>query len=314
MRRAINHLGIKGTVLVTSNRKPILNYATNNSTDTSYLINSVQKSMTAAMVMYEVEKGKLNLDDLLSKYYPDVAGADSVKISNLLDMTSGLDLQYGKQLGTPGYISDEVNIKHDEKYTVFDARKLGKWHYTSVNYIYLCGILSKLEHKSYEQLFRETYIKPLKLKQTEFLWASMSKLQAVNWVPGYQLQEGRYVKVNHAVAVRDAHNELGAGSIVMSNHDLAKTIEYILHGSLLTKQSREVLFKGKAPTYYNGGLYNLENYKAANGAGEGYYTFMRTTKGGKDMIIIQDNHTTAGQFGKMKRKVNRIMSIMLHFK
>ena len=99
----------------------------------------------------------------------------------------------------------------------------------------------------------------------------------------------------------------------MSNADLAKTIEYILHGKLLTKESRKVLFKGKAPSYYNGGFYNLKKYKAANGAGEGYYTFLRTTKGAKDMIIIQDNHTTHGEFGKIKKKVNRIMSIMLHF-
>ena len=88
MRRAINRLGIKGSVLVTSNMKPVLNYATNNSTDTSYLINSVQKSMTAAMVMREVQKGKLSLKDKLSKYYPNVAGAQKVRISNLLDMTS----------------------------------------------------------------------------------------------------------------------------------------------------------------------------------------------------------------------------------
>ncbi|MBW8013902.1 class A beta-lactamase-related serine hydrolase [Lactobacillus helveticus] len=313
MRQAINRLGIKGSVLVTSNRKPLLEYVTNNSTDTSYLINSVQKSMTAAMVMREVQKGKLKLDDPLSKFYPNVDGADNVKISNLLTMTSGLDLETDQQLGTPKFISDEANIAHDAKYTVFDGRKLGKWHYTAVNYIYLCGILSKLEHKSYEKLFRETYIKPLKLKQTEFLWSRMAKLKSAGWVPGYERSSGQFMRVDHDQAVKDAHNELGAGSIVMSNADLAKTIEYILHGKLLTKESRKVLFKGKAPSYYNGGFYNLKKYKAANGAGEGYYTFLRTTKGAKDMIIIQDNHTAHGEFGKIKKKVNRIMSIMLHF-
>ena len=311
MRRAINRLGIKGSVLVTSNMKPVLNYATNNSTDTSYLINSVQKSMTAAMVMREVQKGKLSLKDKLSKYYPNVAGAQKVRISNLLDMTSGLDLEKGQELGTKKFISDKANIAHDQKYTVFDAKKLGKWHYTSVNYIYLCGILSKLEHKTYEQLFHETYIKPLHLRRTEFLWSNMSKLRAVNWVPGYEMKEGQYVKVKRKTAVKDAHNELGAGSIVMSNSDLAKTIEYILHGNMLTKHSKQILFKGKAPTFYNGGFYNLKKYKAANGAGEGYYTFMRSTKDGKNMIIIQDNHTTTGEFGKVKKKVNHIMSIMM---
>ena len=55
----------------------------------------------------------------------------------------------------------------------------------------------------------------------------------------------------------------------------------------------------------------MKKYKSANGAGEGYYTFMRSTKDGKNMIIIQDNHTVPGEFGKIKKKVNRIMSIMM---
>lgn len=101
------------------------------------------------------------------------------------------------------------------------------------------------------------------------------------------MREGEYVKVNHAKAVKDAHNELGAGSIVMSNADLAKTMQYILAGKILTNKSRKVLFKGQAPSYYNGGLYNLKHYKAANGAGEGYYTFMRATKDGQNMIICR---------------------------
>lgn len=291
----------------------MLNYATDNSADTSYLINSVQKSMTAAMVMREVEKGKLSLNNTLADFLPDVAGADSVKISNLLNMTSGLDLKKGQKLGTKKYISDQENLTHVEKNTVFDAKKLGKWHYTAVNYIFLCGILSKLEHKSYEKLFRETYIKSLKLKQTEFLWSSQKQLKKSNWVPGYQLEHGTYVQIKRKNAVKDAHDELGAGSVVMSNADLNKTIAYILKGKLLTAQSRKVLYRGQAPKYYNGGFYNLTDYKAANGAGAGYYTFMRSTKTGKNMIIVQDNHTKKGEFTKVKKKINRIMSLMLQF-
>ena len=113
MRQAIDHVGVKGSVLVINHGKVLLNYATDNKPDTSYLINSVQKSMTAAMVMHEVEKGKLKLSDKLAKFYPNVEGADSVKISNLINMTSGLDLQTDQQLGTPEFISDEENIKHD---------------------------------------------------------------------------------------------------------------------------------------------------------------------------------------------------------
>lgn len=311
MRHAIDQLHLKGSVLVMKKDKTWLKYATANKADTSYLINSVQKSMTAAMLMQQVQKGKLKLSDPLSKFYPGVAGAKEVKISNLLDMTSGLDLKAGEQLGTPQYKSDQDNLRSDISKTVFDSRKLGKWHYTAVNYVYLCGILSKLTHRSYEQLFRQTYLEPLNLSHAEFLWAGKKKLKASHWVPGYVKKNGFYQKVPQSKAIYDAHNELGAGSIVMSNHDLALTVHAILAGKLLTAKSRQLLFKGKAPTYYNGGFYNLSSFKAANGAGEGYYTFLRSTANGAEMIILQSNRTKKGKFVKMRKKVNQIMNLML---
>ena len=309
-------MGAKGSVTVIRNGKTWLNYATGNKPDTSYLINSVQKSMTATLVMREVEKGKLSLDDTVSEFYPNVPGGDYVKISNLLNMTSGLDLKKGKKLGTKVFVSDKDNLKHDIKKTTFNKNKLGKWHYTAINYVLLCGIISKIENKSYEQLFRSTFIKPLKLQNTEFLWSNKEKLKATNWVPGYVFndEDQAYERVPHKKAVLAAHNELGAGSIVMSNHDLMKTIKYILTGNVLSDQSRSVLFKGQKPKYYNGGFYNWSEYKIANGAGEGYYTFMRATPDAKNMIIIQSNLTTKGKFKVYKDEVNNIMSMMLSMK
>lgn len=314
MRHAIDQLSVKGSVLVIRKGKPWLNYAKVNKADTSYLINSVQKSMTATLIMREVQKGKLKLTDPLSKFYPAIPGSKQIKIANLLDMTSGLDLKKGALLGTPQYISDKANLQSDIDKTIFNSQKLNKWHYTAVNYVYLCGILAKLEHESYEQLFRSTYIKPLKLAHAEFLWADKAKLKASHWVPGYEKVKGKYQEVPIADAVKDAHNELGAGSIVMSNTDLAKTIHAILAGNLLTDKSRNILFKGTAPTYYNGGFYNLTSYKVANGAGEGYYTFMRSTDDAKNMIIIQANRTKKGQFVKIRKKVNQIMALMLRLR
>lgn len=316
MRQAINRMGVKGSVTVIRNGKTWLNYATGNEADTSYLINSVQKSMTATMVMREVEKGKLSLEDTVSEFYPQVPGADHVKISNLLNMTSGLDLKKGKKLGTKVFVSDKDNLKHDIKKTTFSMKKLGKWHYTAINYVLLCGIISKIEHKSYEQLFRRTFIKPLNLQNTEFLWSDKEKLAESHWVPGYVFNDidQAYERVPHKKAVLDAHNELGAGSVVMSNHDLMKTIKYILTGNVLSDQSRSVLFKGKLPKFYNGGFYNWSEYKIANGAGEGYYTFMRATPDAKNIIIIQSNRTTKGKFKAYKNEVNNIMSMMLSLK
>ncbi|WP_345739789.1 MULTISPECIES: D-alanyl-lipoteichoic acid biosynthesis protein DltD [Lactobacillus] len=311
VRHAIDQLGIKGSVLVIKNNKTWLKYSTANKADTSYLINSVQKSMTAAMIMREIEAKKLSLKTKLSRFYPTVAGADQITIANLLDMTSGLDIKSGQTLGTDDFVSDADNFKADVKKTVFNKQQFGKWHYTSLNYVYLCGILAQLEKKTYEQMFEKTFVKPLKLKHTVFLWADPAALKASGWVHSYNYLDGKYHRVKYSQVVADAHNELGAGSVAMSDSDLAKVVREMLVGKLLTNSSRSVLYHGKAPKYYNGGFYNTKVFKSANGAGDGYFTFLRTTNDGKNMIIIQSNRVDHKKFSYLKKRIDHIMTMML---
>ena len=54
-----------------------------------YGIGSVSKQFTAAAVLMLAEEGKLSLDDPVSKYIPDLADADKVKVRQLLSHTSG---------------------------------------------------------------------------------------------------------------------------------------------------------------------------------------------------------------------------------
>ena len=62
MRQSLDNVGFEGSVLVIKNGKTYLNYATANKTDTSYLINSVQKFITGAAIMKAVQEGKLSLN------------------------------------------------------------------------------------------------------------------------------------------------------------------------------------------------------------------------------------------------------------
>lgn len=312
VRQAINQLGIDGSVLVIKNNKPYLRYATLNQPDTSYLINSVQKSMTACLIMREIQAGKLKMTTKLSKYYPQIPGSDQIKISNLLNMTAGLDLAKGEKLGSDEFVSDEDNIHADIQKTVFNEKLLGKWHYSSLNYVYLCGILMQIEHKSYEKLFKQTFVSGLNLKQTAFLWDDSAVLKAKHLpAQSYRYINGKYRVVNRENAILEAHNELGAGSVVMSNDDLAKVVFSMLHGKLLTNKSRKQLYKVSSVTAYNGGFYNRHKFKAANGAGEGYITFLRASDDGKTMLIIQTNYSNRKNFKNGKGKVNAIMRYLL---
>ena len=51
---------------------------------------SVSKTFTAVAVLQLVEKGKINLDDTLDKYFPEYETGKKITVYNLLHMTSGI--------------------------------------------------------------------------------------------------------------------------------------------------------------------------------------------------------------------------------
>jgi CubicO group peptidase (beta-lactamase class C family) len=62
-----------------------------NTIDTKFRIAAITKQFTAAAILQLVDKGKLSLEDKLSKYFPDFPKGDSVTIHMLLNHTSGIN-------------------------------------------------------------------------------------------------------------------------------------------------------------------------------------------------------------------------------
>jgi D-alanyl-D-alanine carboxypeptidase len=56
-----------------------------------FRIGSNTKTMTGTALLQLVQKGRIALDDPVSKYRPDVSNGDHITIAQLLDMRSGLD-------------------------------------------------------------------------------------------------------------------------------------------------------------------------------------------------------------------------------
>ena len=57
---------------------------------TKYKIGSITKTFTSVMVLQLIEEKKLRLETKLSKYFPKVAKADSISISDLLYQRTGI--------------------------------------------------------------------------------------------------------------------------------------------------------------------------------------------------------------------------------
>jgi len=81
VNKLLDQKGFSGSVLIVKDGKTVFqtsrgysNYSDGvlNDANTAYEIDSVQKSMTAALVMKEVQKKKLRLSDKLHKFYPEI--------------------------------------------------------------------------------------------------------------------------------------------------------------------------------------------------------------------------------------------------
>lgn len=72
--------------------------------ETTFDIASVSKQFTAMAVMILAERGKLSLDDPITKFFPEFpAYAQKIKIRNLLTHTSGLVDAINPRWFRPGY-------------------------------------------------------------------------------------------------------------------------------------------------------------------------------------------------------------------
>jgi CubicO group peptidase (beta-lactamase class C family) len=91
IKNLLDNAGLKGNLTIYKNKQRRWQYTTAGDANSSYLINSVQKELTAGLIMRAISENKFSLDDKVAKFYPNVPNAQNISVLNLLEMTSGLD-------------------------------------------------------------------------------------------------------------------------------------------------------------------------------------------------------------------------------
>lgn len=258
-----------------------------NTPATLFEIDSVQKSLTAGLIMREVVAGKLDLYTHLSRYYPQVPGAQQITLRQMLDMTSGLSF-HGAYIDRT-YTSDAERIRRLIPHLRFSQRQYNHGVYQPATYNLLAGILEQVTHKSYHELFTSTYTDELGLHHTRFAYAKKrtGMAQGYGWGPD-GISDAPLVKTSAAVA----HQELGTGQVFMNVDDLYHAESALLSGPLLDARPSAWLFAPGSMTTYGGGLYQLPQYRFANGFGYGFQCFLRITQNGQDAVIVLVNCNT----------------------
>lgn len=280
-----------GTAIVIQKGKLVAQYShgfanastkQSNGLKTMYEIDSVQKSLTAGILAQQLNANKVKFTTPLARFYPRFKPEPQITVANALHMTSGLSTK----TTLPGK-NDQAVLAANLRKLTYQPKNFGKFQYTPVNYTLLAGISEKLTHRSYQQLFTSTYIKPLGLKQTKFAYAlGQTKLAAQGYYAKDYRQKQLTVAKTKPAMIR---GELGTGQVFMSVMDLYHAEQALVNGKI-TGANHDLLYVKKG--VYSGGFYVKQPYYQANGTGYGYNGSIAISHNGENAVLYLSNVQT----------------------
>ncbi len=172
MQAQVEVNNFSGTVLVTKNGSVLLKKAygladyewnIKNTVDTKFQLASVTKQFTATAILQLVEKGKLSLNDRLSKFFPDYPKGDSITIHMLLSHSSGLALGF-KELALSTISSDSAYS--EIKKIPFEFSPGTNSGYSNIGYYLLAKIIEKVSGEQYAVFLRKNIFEKVGMKNT----------------------------------------------------------------------------------------------------------------------------------------------------
>jgi len=203
--------------------------------ETVFQSGSVGKQFTATVVMMLVEEGKINLEDPLTKFFPDAPAAwKQVTVRELLSHTAGFT-DYPKDFNfRRDYTEDEV-LKIVEGIPL--AYPAGtKWSYSNLGYATLGILIHKVTGKFYGDFLQERIFKPLDMSTTRII----SEADIIpNRAAGYRLVKG---ELKNQEWVAPMINTTADGSLYFSINDLAKWDAALYTEKLLKRSSLDQMW------------------------------------------------------------------------
>ncbi|MFP9118805.1 serine hydrolase [Flavobacterium sp. RNTU_13] len=269
---------------------------------------SVSKQFTAMAVVLLQEKGKLQYDDKLGKYLPELAFYKDVTLRQLLNHTAGLpdymDLIKAKGDTTKIWTNkDMIALFAKEKpEPVFAAGS--KYEYSNTGYALLASVIEKASGKTYADFLQQNIFRPLKMNSTFVYTRRLSPKKVDNYAYGYVYDKAHKKQLPddlpeyHVVWWLDGI--VGDGTVNASAPDLLKWDRALYANTLVSKKSMELiqtppaLPNGEKTKYGFGWVIDTNpdygKLTVHSGGWFGYVTFIERDIDNDKTIIILQNH------------------------
>ncbi|GMA69480.1 serine hydrolase [Leuconostoc litchii] len=248
-----------------------------NNATTIFQIASIEKAMTATLVMQQIERGKLSFDTKLSDYYPNVVNANNITIRDLITMTSGLSQRI--QPTTFESEADNINFSASHAVKIAEPGTGVGWSYQPVNYRLLAGILMKITNKSFATLFNEVFNNTYQLNALSYKDFINSKHRSIGYDNSYDKAYGEnQVEYNR---------ETGTGNIAMTTGSLYHFYRLMIDKVIVKQLSQ--LWQTRPGETYAAGIYHDKEYMTAHGILPGFEPTVVMNNNGQDAVILLSN-------------------------
>jgi CubicO group peptidase (beta-lactamase class C family) len=303
-----------GAVLVAENGKLIYKQAFGlanrkwniaNTTDTKFMLGSVSKSITAMLMLIQVQKGLINLDKTIADYIPEFSkkNGSRITIRQLLSHSSGMpnyDIMkdFFPKISRQNFTREDYIKLYMDSALVFEPGT--NYYYSSWGYFTLGYIMERVTGKSYAELMKADIFDKLGMKSS----GSYYHTQVIGKrATGYDYSLGGHTSSDF----RDQSNTMGTGDLYSTVEDLFKLHIAISNHTLLNKKFTEEMFTpGIRPWRYGFGWFN-QNFKYsatdsvfANyhlGMTEGFLSFFIRIPSTNSLVVFLCNSSPTHFFG-----------------
>jgi len=243
---------LNGAVLVAENGKAIyqkafglanLESSIPNRVDCKFEVYSINKQFTALMIMQLVEEGKVTLDGCITDYLPYYRQdtGDKITIHHLLTHSHGIaqpdwdkipqDLHYSLDEFVRTYLCGDL---------MFEPGSEFHYGYSGRGYIICAAIIEKVTGKTYREVLQEKILDPLNMRNTGLYQARFVLEKRAST---YRKNRNGY---SHRTS-RDISQQLGASGMYSTLEDLYLWDQALYTDRLLSRESRELMFKPHIP-------------------------------------------------------------------
>jgi CubicO group peptidase (beta-lactamase class C family) len=212
--------------------------------ETNYRLASVTKQFTAASILVLKQDGKLELDDPIRKYLPELPTSDDgITIENLLAHSSGL-VDYEDLI--PSSRTTQID-DNDVLRMIASQDRLyfqpGSAHrYSNGGYVLLGLIVERLSGMDLADFMRRRIFEPLGMDHT-LLYERHRAPKPANRAYGYSLIAGKWTRTDQSVTSATR----GDGGVYSNVADMAKWDAALYTDKLLDAESRKLAFTPKDP-------------------------------------------------------------------